>query len=149
VANFATKIIGFLLGNKSEEKPKSLGHAPLKERPKIPRETKLMSRSKSCLKTREIMNKQLSKSLEEFNNSVDECKKWLDSQEGWYIASPAFTVLDISATIGRLNRNELLALRVANLEYVPFFPIGDLVSGEVENALKKMGRKYILRKDKR
>lgn len=137
------KLSNFLFGddNKEEVKPRS----------KIPRNIKLIDKGKIRPRTKYIIENQISNELDEFNKRVNECKTWLNSLQLWQAPYSGYVERDIIDTIGKLNKNELLALRVASLEYYSTYcdDNGVIVFREIEEALKSCGHKYIFKKGKR
>jgi len=112
----------------------------LKLKPKKSRKARLICPSKSRLKTKKVMDKQVLKSLESFNNRVDHYKKWLKSEHKHYIKN----VDTISSTVNALSPNDLFALRQAVSEY-PADTVCMLFSSEIKNILSRNRQMYTLR----
>ena len=115
----------------------------LKEKLTEPRKVKLICQSKTRSKTKDIMDKQVLKSLKDFNNSVDHYKKWLSNKHKYYIKNPSA----INPTVEALSKNDLLALRQVVAEY-PSDAICMLFTSEIKSALNRNSQKYVLRTSK-
>ena len=144
----ANSIWNFFFGNKGKEKKtldvEPLAINPLKPRPKIPIKGKLTYKGKSIAETKRIIHKQQAKTSEDFNAKVKECTEWLDENLIYYTTAPYLLV----TTVHELDKQYLLALRVALSKQTYSSTLGRIVSEEVENALERNGHKYVLKTGK-
>ena len=117
----------------------------LKKNPKskAPRKVKLVYQSKTRSKTKNLMDKQVLKSLEEFNKRISHYKQWLNNNRKYYIKHPTA----IRPTIESLGKNDLLALRQVVTEH-PSDETCTLFASEIKNTLNRNGHEYVLRTSK-
>jgi len=138
---FLQKIIDWLL--KEDE---------VKPRPKIPQNVKVVDNGKLRPKTKYIIENQMPKALDDFNNRVDEWSKWIKTNLApFYLVplNPLFASIIANKFIYKLDKNELLAFRAAISKNPPFPLDYEYISKDIENALKQKGKKYVLRTGKR
>ena len=121
-------------------------------RPKIPRKFKLTYPDNIRPKTKDIIESQMPKALDDFNCRVDEWSKWIKTTLAPYYLnhlSPIYPSLIVNNFIYKLDKNELLAFRVALSKNPPGPTAYQSISKKIKYALKQKEPKYILRTSKR
>ena len=115
---------------------------PARTKPKVPIKGKLTYRGASPEKVKNIIEQQKLMNTKTFINNVDKSIKWPNSL---YICHPALEVfndVEIVTVISKLNKDELLALKVALSKATLYYPDYYLVSRKLSKALKERGYKY-------
>jgi len=115
-------------------------NALLRQKSKQSPKSKVIYQSKSRTKTRIVMEHNVSKAYNDFNNKVDYYKKWLDNRHKFYNQNP----IAIKPTVEVLDRNQLLALRAVVTKY-PSDKTCSYFASEIKNTLHRSGQKYVLR----
>ena len=114
-------------------------------RARIPLNVKLTYPRNVRPKTKNIIESQVSKELDDFNKRVNECKTWLHRQGYWGMHA----AFEIYRVIPKLSKKDLLALRVANSEYRTPHPANFYVDKAINDTLKARGYKFVSKAGKR
>lgn len=148
--NLLKRIGKAFFGDSNDEETTLSTSKPLRAKPKPPRKGKLTYRGKSLEQTKNIIHNQKLKSSEDFNKMVDDFTIWIDDTITFYIAT-AWSEGDIWHTVGKLNKKELSALRVAMSKYPYSYPSNSfdgMVFSQINDAVQQHGHQYVLRKGK-
>ena len=125
----------------------------IKPKPKPPRKFKLTYHGNIRPKTKYIIENQMSKSLDDFNKRVDEYTKWIDNNLLYYMVHPHYrmwpSLAHLPIDVDEIDRKNLLALKAAlSKHYNSSSAISQRLIGEIKNALKRNGHKYVMRTGK-